>query len=639
MWIGDKHKVSIADGKIKFRKRKVNQIPQSIANAGGNFAGAAAYLLNHGFGDFSNPSELKLEHLLEYAKSLNVAGKGVNNDKEIGDLYNDNLDDFDEDIDAGYVLPAATDSALGGVKQGSGITIAGDGTISADATNMWTETGGTHIYRSSGNVGIGSASPGEKLDVVGNIKTTGTLILETEPISSNHAATKNYVDSKPTTFLGLTDTPSSLTASKYLAVNSSGNAIEFVDAPAGSGTSVNNTTLVVAKQSKMRVSHDKANVKEFTHYEPDANNSIVDAENITDDKTNITGNQGWHTNNMFYSREVYTNSSGGYTGTASTTFSQNPQYTNYSGGTYTGTWFQWQFFEKVKVSELRIAGNAHSDDKGRNPKMARLVASNDGSNWYSLGDEIEFGINDFYRSANVGGSTVASGKFAERTIQAPNSYNYYRLIINAIHRNGTDSPYDTIDRKQVAISELELIGKIEIESSPVNNTTLVVANSKGIRVTHDKGNIINFTFPIADGQRDTNTIVSNLTDDKGINPTIGGNVFHSAHNSGTSLVFNSSGYYTGNGTKQVTAEIGGSNYEGLWFQWEFVSKVKIDYMRVMGSIRSDYTYHKVSVPQKSKIFGSEDGITWFPLVNEFEVNNNNDFFDSDNEAIWKNIHC
>ena len=37
----------------------------------------------------------------------------------------------------------------------------------------------------------------------------------------------------------------------------------------------------------------------------------------------------------------------------------------------------------------------------------------------------------------------------------------------------------------------------------------------------------------------------------------------------------------------------------------------------MGSIRSDYTYHKVSVPQKSKIFGSEDGITWFPLVNEF----------------------
>ena len=38
-----------------------------------------------------------------------------------------------------------------------------------------------------------------------------------------------------TTFTGLTDTPNSFTASKYLAVNSSGNAIEYVDAPSGGG--------------------------------------------------------------------------------------------------------------------------------------------------------------------------------------------------------------------------------------------------------------------------------------------------------------------------------------------------------------------------------------------------------------------
>ena len=75
LWIGDQHKVSIADGKIKFRKRKVNHIPNSIVSAGGHFAGAAAYLLNHGFGNFTNPSEIKLENWLEYAKSLNVAGK------------------------------------------------------------------------------------------------------------------------------------------------------------------------------------------------------------------------------------------------------------------------------------------------------------------------------------------------------------------------------------------------------------------------------------------------------------------------------------------------------------------------------------------------------------------------------------
>jgi len=38
------------------------------------------------------------------------------------------------------------------------------------------------------------------------------------------------------TFLGLTDTPSTFTASKYLAVNSGGTAVEFVDAPSGSGS-------------------------------------------------------------------------------------------------------------------------------------------------------------------------------------------------------------------------------------------------------------------------------------------------------------------------------------------------------------------------------------------------------------------
>ena len=62
-------------------------------------------------------------------------------------------------------------------------------------------------------------------------RNTHSWILGTEPTSSNHAATKNYVDSKPTTFLGLTDTPSSFTASKLLAVNSGGNAVEFIDTP------------------------------------------------------------------------------------------------------------------------------------------------------------------------------------------------------------------------------------------------------------------------------------------------------------------------------------------------------------------------------------------------------------------------
>ena len=37
------------------------------------------------------------------------------------------------------------------------------------------------------------------------------------------------------TWINLSDTPSSFTASKYVAVNSSGDALELVDAPSGGG--------------------------------------------------------------------------------------------------------------------------------------------------------------------------------------------------------------------------------------------------------------------------------------------------------------------------------------------------------------------------------------------------------------------
>jgi hypothetical protein len=64
---------------------------------------------------------------------------------------------------AGYQLPVATASVLGGVKQGSGVTIAGDGTISASGTsytlpNATTTTLGGVIVGSGINVSAGTIS-------------------------------------------------------------------------------------------------------------------------------------------------------------------------------------------------------------------------------------------------------------------------------------------------------------------------------------------------------------------------------------------------------------------------------------------------------------------------------------------------
>ena len=46
-----------------------------------------------------------------------------------------------------------------------------------------------------------------------------------------------------TTFVGLTDTPGSLTAGKHLKVNGAGNALELTDAPSGTITALNNATV------------------------------------------------------------------------------------------------------------------------------------------------------------------------------------------------------------------------------------------------------------------------------------------------------------------------------------------------------------------------------------------------------------
>jgi N-acetylneuraminic acid mutarotase len=63
----------------------------------------------------------------------------------------------------------------------------------AAATERW----GVFVIRPSGNVGIGTTTPAEKLTVAGNIDVTGNRIVNlATPINSTDAATKGYVDAQ-----------------------------------------------------------------------------------------------------------------------------------------------------------------------------------------------------------------------------------------------------------------------------------------------------------------------------------------------------------------------------------------------------------------------------------------------------------
>ena len=75
-------------------------------------------------------------------------------------------------------MPTATSSELGGVKIGSGLSIT-NGSISVDSPGKWSDGSESgEIYYTGGNVGIGTNDPSYKLDVNGNIRTSGSLIVD-----------------------------------------------------------------------------------------------------------------------------------------------------------------------------------------------------------------------------------------------------------------------------------------------------------------------------------------------------------------------------------------------------------------------------------------------------------------------------
>ena len=114
IWIGDKHKISISDGKLKFRKRLVNSIPNKVLQAGGNKQDALQFC------NVNSLSEITLELWESYMKSL-----PNNSTCCMSDIFSNNIDDYEEETDA----------------------------------FSWKKNLLEHIYYNEGNVGIGTNNP------------------------------------------------------------------------------------------------------------------------------------------------------------------------------------------------------------------------------------------------------------------------------------------------------------------------------------------------------------------------------------------------------------------------------------------------------------------------------------------------
>ena len=132
IWVGDDMKISNEGGKLKFRKRKTNVVPQAILDAGANAghaneqATADAALAHAGVGDLGS---MKLQHWFKFMRTLNSAAK-------LADIFRNNNDDYEE----------------------------------SSASDAWKEIENTNKIYTNSLVGVGTSDPDDTLHVKGSFK-------------------------------------------------------------------------------------------------------------------------------------------------------------------------------------------------------------------------------------------------------------------------------------------------------------------------------------------------------------------------------------------------------------------------------------------------------------------------------------
>ena len=185
LWLGDETRITFSGGKMKFRRRKKNILPRGLRTIGiaaghANEAATRTAALAHA--GKTDITEMKLEHWLGYAKTLDATKDISDVFTEEADDYeattaSEAFKEIGDDIFSSHNVAigksTAPTSALDVVGTVKATAFEGDGSaLTGIVAGQWTESSGD-IQRSSGNVGIGKApDSGKKLDVNGTVKAT-----------------------------------------------------------------------------------------------------------------------------------------------------------------------------------------------------------------------------------------------------------------------------------------------------------------------------------------------------------------------------------------------------------------------------------------------------------------------------------
>ena len=143
----------------------------------------------------------------------------------------------------------------------------------------------------------------------------------------------------------------------------------------------------------------------------------------------------WH--EPVYTTNPYPNADGAYTGGSGTVYDTNG---------YEGEYLQIQLPEKIKLYSYSISNRPNSVLGGRQPKDAKIFASNDGSTWI-----------DIHTHSDLSGTYNTDGE--TRTFQLDNItetyYTYYRLVVNSIIEGGASDTPNTSQWQLYGIPEYD----------------------------------------------------------------------------------------------------------------------------------------------------------------------------------------